>query len=294
MHPADLPVGALVVHAAFVQHLNGWDDLGTGAATGQVEVEEPQTLTLAPSDAVATDADSWQIVADDQAVLPDAAGRPWMVGGVSTSVRPHVLVIGDDRHKADDELLAGQVEQAVGDVRRLWSEPDWNGKVVVYAMADPGFQTYWFGNAEPGSMVLAKDVPSRISADAALADRGLTRETITGAARRSLGAGPGRRHPADQRLRHQHRRRLAGLPLRRRHVRRRRAPPVAGADRRPGRRHPAGGRGRRAEGGAAHRSGPVLRGGQPLRAGAVRAALRTSSDHEVTVSSRRGGDTVAR
>ena len=63
---------------------------------------------------------------------------------------PHVLVVGDRAHAQQARRLAGTLEHLVADVRRVWPERTWNGKVVAYAMTSPTFVRSWYGRSAAG------------------------------------------------------------------------------------------------------------------------------------------------
>jgi hypothetical protein len=116
-------------------HLKGWDTAPTG---------ELVALTFATRDG------RWTVVGDEEAsTLPSGTvPEPWAFGDVSVFSTPHVLLVGDraPSRQADLRRLADRVEDAVRDVRPVWSAPSWNGKVVVYAVTDRRFLSSWFGD----------------------------------------------------------------------------------------------------------------------------------------------------
>jgi hypothetical protein len=130
---------AAVVHRHY--HLKGWDAAPTG---------EFVPFTFAPR------GDRWVVVGDDAPgdhgdgdVLPEeTVPEPWAFGDVSVHTTEHVLLVGDRAASRQKDLrrLADRVEEAVADVRSVWSVPTWNGKVVVYALTDPRFLRTWLGD----------------------------------------------------------------------------------------------------------------------------------------------------
>jgi hypothetical protein len=127
------PSGALVAGVDFRYSLAGWD---------QTTVDDPLALTFAPVGG------HWLVVGDTEPLTGLDPGRftePWQVGQLIVARRPHVLVVGEKAHQLSVDRLAGRLEGLVSDVRKIWPEPSWNGKVVAYAMTDNRFVAHWFG-----------------------------------------------------------------------------------------------------------------------------------------------------
>ena len=61
-----------------------------------------------------------------------------------------MLVVGDRGHQAQARRLAATLEGFAGDVRRVWPEHSWNGKVVAYAVTSPAFVRSWYGRSAAG------------------------------------------------------------------------------------------------------------------------------------------------
>lgn len=96
----------------------------------------------------------WLVVSDSEKVADIegyTASEPWMLGPVYVVSKPHAVVVGERKHKRDVDQLARQVEQAVGDVRAVWKQKSWNGKVVVYAVTDKRFVDAMFGGRDAKS-----------------------------------------------------------------------------------------------------------------------------------------------
>jgi hypothetical protein len=132
--PAKYPKGAVVAAVDLAYLLKGWD-----ATT----VNDSVPLTFAPV------AGTWKVVGDTELgtlVEMGPFAEPWAAGKLLVATRPHVLVLGDADRKAAVERLASRLETLVADVRKIWPEPSWNGKVVAYAMTDKRFVKEWFGS----------------------------------------------------------------------------------------------------------------------------------------------------
>lgn len=102
----------------------------------------------------------WWIVDDDEAqpyLEVYTASEPWLLGAVYVVKKPHVVVVGERKHKSDVDVLARQVETAVGDVRAVWKQKSWNGKVVVYATTDKRFVDVMFGGRDARSNRTTKE-----------------------------------------------------------------------------------------------------------------------------------------
>ena len=102
----------------------------------------------------------WVVVADDDKVADldlYTASEPWMLGPVYVVKKPHAVVVGEKKHKSDVDVLARQVETAVGEVRAVWKQKSWNGKVVVYATTDKRFVDVMFGGRDAKSNRTTKE-----------------------------------------------------------------------------------------------------------------------------------------
>ena len=92
----------------------------------------------------------WMVVGDalqywvnhNSAELP----QPWTVADVVIVTTKHTLVVGDRAHAQAARRLASRVEDTVSGVQRLWKSRTWNGRVVVYAVANGQFLSPWFKN----------------------------------------------------------------------------------------------------------------------------------------------------
>jgi hypothetical protein len=129
------PTEPVTIVAEFSYRLRGWD---TRTA------HDPMPFRFGPF------GDGWVVIDDTASAggeLPIGPyAEPWSVGTVVTAQKPHVLVIGDARHRSEIRRLAVSLERVVGDVRRVWPEPSWNGKVIAYAATDRRFVNEWFGD----------------------------------------------------------------------------------------------------------------------------------------------------
>lgn len=127
--------GAVTAVVEFRYRFTGWDT---------VPAHDPLVLTFVPS------GDRWLLAAgpsvrEDLDLGPFA--EPWMSGvRLAVEKRRHVLVVGDAARRSDLARLATRLEKAVADVRRIWPEPSWNGKVIAYASLDRRFVSEWFGD----------------------------------------------------------------------------------------------------------------------------------------------------
>lgn len=96
--------------------------------------------------------ETWSIV-EDRTALADATAKrlePWMFPGLRTTSTAHVLVVGERRHAAELQRLAGTLERLVADVRKVWPEASWNGRVVAYATTSTPFVRSWYGRSAAG------------------------------------------------------------------------------------------------------------------------------------------------
>ncbi|HEX2807616.1 MAG TPA: hypothetical protein VHN80_15745, partial [Kineosporiaceae bacterium] len=128
------PARAVTTAVDLTYRLRGWDP---------ALVDDSLPLTFAPVDG------RW-VVVGDQATPGSRLGtqqfaEPWSVARIVVVTRPHVLVVGERAQRAAVQRLATRLEQLVADVRRVWPEPSWNGRVVAYAMTDKRFVGQWFG-----------------------------------------------------------------------------------------------------------------------------------------------------
>jgi hypothetical protein len=118
--------------------LQGWDTA-------------PVTASL--TFALARSADGLWRVAEDRTVSEagtDGRLEPWLFDDAYVTRTTHVLVIGDRGHAQQARRLAGTLERLVADVRRVWPERSWNGKVVAYAMTSSSFVRSWYGRSAAG------------------------------------------------------------------------------------------------------------------------------------------------
>jgi hypothetical protein len=98
----------------------------------------------------------WGLAEDRTTTDADSDDRlePWVLDNTYVTRTRHVLVIGDRSHQAQARRLAATLEGLAGDVRRVWPERSWNGKVVAYAVSSPTFVHSWYGRSaagEPGN-----------------------------------------------------------------------------------------------------------------------------------------------
>jgi hypothetical protein len=132
--PADYPPDAVVAAVDLRYSLRGWDP---------AVVDDAIPLTFA------TVGGRWVVVGDSEQLPGLGSARfaePWSVDPLIVVTRSHVLVVGERARRAQTERLATRLEALVGDVRKVWPEPSWNGKVVAYAMTDKRFVQQWFGS----------------------------------------------------------------------------------------------------------------------------------------------------
>jgi hypothetical protein len=95
---------------------------------------------------------AWGIVEDRTADDADTAKRlePWLFPRLRATSTAHVLVIGERSHAAQLRRLAATLEGLVTDVRKVWPERAWNGRVVAYATTATGFVRSWYGRSAAG------------------------------------------------------------------------------------------------------------------------------------------------
>jgi hypothetical protein len=117
--------------------LRGWDDAPLGV---------PMQLVVAP------DGGGWAVVDDRTTTDPATEQRlePWLFKDLYLTRTRHVLVVGDRGHASQARRLARTLEALTVDVRRVWPERTWNGKVVAYAMTSTTFVRSWFGLSAAG------------------------------------------------------------------------------------------------------------------------------------------------
>jgi hypothetical protein len=95
---------------------------------------------------------AWGIEEDRTTADADTAKRlePWLFPGMRATSTAHVLVIGERSHAAQLRRLATTLETLVGDVRKVWPERTWNGRVVAYATTATPFVRSWYGRSAAG------------------------------------------------------------------------------------------------------------------------------------------------
>jgi len=116
----------------------GWDVTDVRVPLTFVATRSPGGGWALAEDRTTTDADS------------DARLEPWILDNTYVTRTPHVLVIGDRSHQAQARRLAATLESLAGDVRRVWPERSWNGKVVAYAVTSRTFVHSWYGRSAAG------------------------------------------------------------------------------------------------------------------------------------------------
>jgi hypothetical protein len=130
--------GARTLPVLATYRLRGWDD---------APLAVPMQLVVAPDGG-----GGWAVV-DDRTVTEPATGQrlePWLFQGLYLTRTPHVLVVGDRGHTSQARRLARTLEALTVDVRRVWPERTWNGKVVAYAMTSTTFVRSWYGLSAAG------------------------------------------------------------------------------------------------------------------------------------------------
>jgi hypothetical protein len=82
----------------------------------------------------------------------DTAKRlePWLFPRLRATSTAHVLVIGERTHAVQLRRLAATLEALAADVRRVWPERTWNGRVVAYATTATPFVRSWYGRSAAG------------------------------------------------------------------------------------------------------------------------------------------------
>ena len=130
--PDPFPLSAVATY-----RLAGWDD---------VPVRVPLRFLVGRSDG------AWGIVDDRTADDADTAKRlePWLFPQLDATSTAHVLVIGERSSAARLRRLATTLETLVGDVRKVWPERTWNGRVVAYATTATPFVRSWYGRSAAG------------------------------------------------------------------------------------------------------------------------------------------------
>jgi hypothetical protein len=95
---------------------------------------------------------AWGIVEDRTATDAGTAKRlePWLFPRLRATSTAHVLVIGERSHAAQLRRLAATLEGLVSDVRKVWPERAWNGRVVAYATTATEFVRSWYGHSAAG------------------------------------------------------------------------------------------------------------------------------------------------
>ncbi len=139
---ADLPAsgpatGRFTLPAVATYRLDGWDS---------DPVRVPLTFVV---DRVRG---GWGIVEDRTSRDAGTARRlePWLFPGLRVTSTAHVLVIGERSRAAQLRRLATTLERLVADVRAVWPERSWNGRVVVYATTSTAFVRSWYGRTAAG------------------------------------------------------------------------------------------------------------------------------------------------
>jgi len=129
------PAEPVTIVTEFSYRLHDWD---------AITAHDPVTLRFGPS------GDRWVVTDDTVSAGGDLPigpyAEPWSTGVLAIVRRPHVMVLGDANRRPQLRRLADDLERVVGDVRRGWPEPSWNGKVVAYAATDRRFVNEWFGD----------------------------------------------------------------------------------------------------------------------------------------------------
>jgi hypothetical protein len=133
--------------AVATYRLKGWDD---------VPVRVPLRFVVGRSRG------AWGVLEDRTAVDADTAKRlePWLFPGLRATTTAHVLVIGERRHTAQLRRLAATLEAVAGDVRKVWPERSWNGRVVAYATTATSFVRSWYGRSAAATAATATGQPS--------------------------------------------------------------------------------------------------------------------------------------
>jgi hypothetical protein len=130
--------GARTLPVLATYRLRGWDD---------APLAVPMQLVVAPDGG-----GGWAVVDDRTTTDPGTDQRlePWLFKDLYLTRTPHVLVVGDRGHSSRAHRLARTLEALTVDVRRVWPEHTWNGKVVAYAMTSTTFVRSWYGLSAAG------------------------------------------------------------------------------------------------------------------------------------------------
>jgi hypothetical protein len=161
--------GARTLPVLATYRLQGWDD---------APLAVPMVLVVAP------DAGGWRVVADRTTTDPSTDQRlePWLLQDLYLTGTAHVLVVGDRGHAAQARRLARTLETLAADVRRVWPERSWNGKVVAYAMTSTTFVRSWYGRSaagDPGNGDRAAFVAKVVTLPSGGAGSGAVRMVVT-------------------------------------------------------------------------------------------------------------------
>jgi hypothetical protein len=129
--------GAVTVPVVATYRLRGWD-----AESVQVRLK----FVVAPVRG------RWGIVEDRTTTDEDTAERlePWLFPDLYVTSTKHVLVIGERAKRTQLRRLATTLERLAVDVRRMWPERTWNGRVVAYATTRTAFVRSWYGRSAAG------------------------------------------------------------------------------------------------------------------------------------------------
>jgi hypothetical protein len=73
-----------------------------------------------------------------------------MFPGLHVAQTKHVIVLGERANAAQLRRLAATLEELVADVRKVWPERTWNGRVVAYATTRTAFVRSWYGRTAAG------------------------------------------------------------------------------------------------------------------------------------------------
>jgi hypothetical protein len=128
---------AVVVPIMAQYRLQGWDSS---------EVSVPLQFVVALSDG------RYKIVEDRTTTDTGTAQRlePWLFPDLYVTKTKHVLVIGERAKRTQLRKLATTLERLAGDVRKVWPERSWNGRVVAYATTRTAFVRSWYGRTAAG------------------------------------------------------------------------------------------------------------------------------------------------
>ncbi len=127
--PADAAT-RIVAHAHLRTSFTGYDTGGTPVAVdvGLHKVADRWLVTSWARRFVSEQPDPWDVDVDLAAVA-----------------KPHVLVVGMAKNARANARLASRAEAAIVDTRKVWTDPAWNGKAVVFALTDTDYLDTWFG-----------------------------------------------------------------------------------------------------------------------------------------------------